>query len=503
MQKILSIPQIREADEHTIRLEPVTSLDLMERAAAACFIWIRERLEKRHRILLFCGTGNNGGDGLVIARLLTEAECKAEVFICPCSGSESPDFRANLLRCEELQIPVNYLESIQEVPEIQSEDIVIDALFGSGLNRDLTGLPAELVRYINSRAAIVISIDIPSGMRGDTASTGPLIRADYTLSFEVPKLAFFFPENEYFLGEWHIIPIGLLPQYIQDVPVSQYLIDESDIRSLLEPRKRFDHKGTFGHGLLIAGSHGKAGAAVLASRAALRSGAGLITAHTASSACTILQTAIPEAMISPDPSFEFVSELPDLSTYRAIACGPGIGTSEETARILKQLIQQSAVPIILDADALNILAANPTWLSFLPPNSILTPHLKEFERLAGKTSTWEERHETQRQFSIKYGLILILKGAFSCISFPDGSCYFNPTGNPGMATGGSGDVLTGILLGLLTRGYSPAKTCLTGVYLHGLAGDLAAGNMGMESLIAGDIIDHLPKAFEHLTRDIA
>ncbi len=496
MQKVLSIPQIREADALTIQLEPVSSVDLMERAATQCYNWIQDRLKPDVRIKIFCGTGNNGGDGLVIARLLAEASFPVSVYIVHCMSSTSPDFLTNLQRLKEQDIAeIINIETEKEIQDIDPEDILIDALFGSGLTRALDGLAATQVEIMNKSGAVIISIDIPSGLSGDAPVSGPVIHADYTLGFEVPKLAFFFPENEQYLGEWHILPIGLLPQYLLDVGCQDYLLETDDLCRLMKPRRKFDHKGSYGHGLLIAGSYGKMGASILASEAALRSGAGLITTHIPSLGNAIIQSSVPESMVSIDPSPTHFSMLPDLKPYNAIACGPGIGTQDVTAASLKLLIQNAGMPLILDADALNILSENPTWLSFLPENTILTPHLKEFERLAGKSADWKERHEKQRAFSLKYGVYIVLKGAFSCISFPDGSCYFNPNGNPGMATGGSGDVLTGILLGLRTRGYSNATSCLLGTYLHGLAGDMAAQKKGMESLIAGDIIENLADSF--------
>jgi NAD(P)H-hydrate epimerase len=237
------------------------------------------------------------------------------------------------------------------------------------------------------------------------------------------------------------------------------------------------------------------GAAVLAAKACLRSGPGLVTAHIPRSGNTILQTAVPEAMLFLDADEDIFSGIPDLSGYSSIAIGPGIGQADATRRALKHLIQNSNLPLIFDADALNILGESKTWISFIPKGSIFTPHPKEFERLVGKSSDDFERNKIQREFSIKHGVYVVLKGAHTAITTPDGNCYFNTTGNPGMATGGSGDVLTGILAGIKAQGYSSLETCLLGVYIHGLAGDFAAEERGHEALIAGDIIQHLGNAF--------
>lgn len=500
MQKILSIQAIRQADEITILQEPVASVDLMERAASKCFDWLKSRLDKDRCIKIFCGQGNNGGDGLAIGRMLADSSFNVELYLIIHSEHSSPDYQVNLQRSREQALIKEYIiDNEHDIPIIEPDCLLIDALFGSGLTKDVEGLPAKLVQAMNSSGAVIISIDVPSGLRGDEPSSGQIVKADYTLSFQVPKLAFFFPENDLYIGEWHVLPIGLSARFIEDVPSKDFLIDADDLRPLLKTRHKYEHKGSFGHGLLISGGFGKMGASILASRAALRSGAGLVTAHIPSLGNTIIQTAVPEAMTSNDPSPAHFSMVPALGKFNAIACGPGIGTHDETATALKLLIQNTTVPLILDADALNILSENQTWLGFLPSNSILTPHVKEFERITGKCTDSFERHEKQREFSKKYGVYVVLKGAYTCISFPNGDCYFNPVGNPGMATGGSGDVLTGILLGLMARGYTSSSSCLLGTYLHGYAGDIAAQRKGMESMIAGDIIDCLPGSFQSLT----
>ena len=304
------------------------------------------------------------------------------------------------------------------------------------------------------------------------------------------------PENDRFVGRWHVLDIGLHHDYLNSVEVNNFYITKNDIRGLILPRKKFSHKGTFGHGLLIAGSYGKTGAAILAAKAALRSGLGLLHVHIPKSSYEIMQTAIPEAMLSIDRYDNYFSEVPDLSLYNAIGIGPGIGKQHQSQMALKLLIQEFQHPIVFDADALNILSENKTWLSFLPPNSILTPHPKEFERLTEKWSNDFEKIEIQRNFAKKYNVIVVLKGAHTSICLPSGKCYFNSTGNPGMATAGSGDVLTGIITGILTQRYSPEKAAVLGVYLHGLAGDFAKKQNGENALIAGDIIDNIAAAFK-------
>jgi hydroxyethylthiazole kinase-like uncharacterized protein yjeF len=376
-----------------------------------------------------------------------------------------------------------------------------DTLFGSGLSKPLQGFEAKLVKHLNHQNALKIAIDIPSGLFADKSSeskNAERFKADYTLSFQFPKLAFFMSENDAFVGDWQVLDIGLSQEYIQKTDTDYFILESISAMELIRPRDKFSHKGSYGHGLLIAGSMGKMGAAVLAGKAALRSGAGLITVHHPKSGLSIIPTSVPELMTSIDESETVFSKSPNLSNYSAIAIGPGLGTAKASQSAFKFLIQESKVPLVIDADALNILAENKTWLSFLPKNSILTPHLKEFERLAGKMENDFERLDKQIAFAKKYQVYVLLKGAHSSIACPDGKVFFNSTGNPGMATGGSGDVLTGILLGLKAQNYTSLHASILGVFLHGLAGDFAAENKGQASLIAGDIVDSIPEAFMSL-----
>jgi NAD(P)H-hydrate epimerase len=396
------------------------------------------------------------------------------------------------------------IEDIHEgdtLPELSGKDIVIDAMFGSGLSKPVTGLAAGVIRNINSSPSVVVAIDIPSGLFSDSHSdekAGAILKADYTLSFQFPKLAFMFAGNDQYVGEWEVLPIGLHKDFIKNTIVKDHLVTQADMASQKLPRPKFSHKGTYGHALLIAGSYGKMGAAVLASEACLRSGVGLLHTHIPRLGYSIIQTAVPEAMVTIDPHDEHLTSLPDLAPYTAIGIGPAIGFAPQTKNSLKLLIQTTPVPLLFDADAITILGENKTWLSFVPKNSIFTPHPKEFERITEKAHDDFHRNRLQREFCIKYGVYVVLKGAHTCICGPDGVCYFNSSGNPGMATGGSGDVLTGLILGLAAQKYTPLPACLLGTYIHGLAGDLAARKNGMEALIAGDIIDYIGRAFKKL-----
>jgi ADP-dependent NAD(P)H-hydrate dehydratase / NAD(P)H-hydrate epimerase len=501
MLKIFSPKQVRKADAFTIQNEPISSIDLMERAANSCVEWMKNFRDLSNKnILVFCGPGNNGGDGLAISRMLHGQNIKVTAFIPEESAKLSEDFSVNLGRAKENRVDLQNYSSFN--PEQVTENtLIVDALFGSGLSKPLEGNYKELAATINKSTCITIAIDIPSGLFADTPaepSKNTVVKADYTLSFQFPKLAFLFPENEYLVSDWHILPIGLHPDFINSEPCKNHLVEYADAKAILKPRSRFSHKGTFGHALLIGGSKGKIGATVLMGKSCLCSGAGLVTVHLPGCGYAAIQTAVPEVMASVDEDENECTQLPRLDPFSALAAGPGLGTGKNTINMLKHLIQESRVPLLLDADAINILSDNPTWLAFLPKGTVLTPHPGEFGRLAGKTSNSFDRLDILRAFCIKYSLNVVLKGAYTVVCSPLGNCYFNPTGNPGMATGGSGDALSGLISGLLAQGYTSTEACILGVYIHGSAGDLAAEETGYEALVAGDIINHFGKAFQEL-----
>ena len=492
--KIPNIQAARAADAYTIENESISSVDLMERAVTQIYFWLMKKLKtKEVSIKIFCGMGNNGGDGLVLARLLATNDIFAQVYIVHVSEHFSHDCEVNYLRLKDIpEVSIFDIYAKDDFPKISDDEIIIDALFGSGLSRPLEGLAAELVNHLNDNQAVRIAIDIASGLNGDAINNGGvLFRPDYTLSMQFPKMAFLYPENEPFVGKWEVLDIKIHPDYIENLETANFYTTADVIKPLLHQRGKHSHKGTYGHALLIAGSTGKTGAALLASEACMRSGVGLLTTHLPKSAMLPLQVYLPEAMISPDKSDDYFSQLPDLQPFNAIGVGPGLGKAEETVNALKHLIQEAKVPMVLDADALNIISENKTWLAFLPERTIITPHPKEFERLFGKTDNSQQRFELQREMSVKHKIIIVLKGANTSITFPNGSCFFNSTGNPGMATAGSGDVLTGIILSLLAQRYTPEEAAIIGVFMHGRAGDKAAEKLGMESMIAGDIIKSL------------
>jgi len=386
-------------------------------------------------------------------------------------------------------------------PPIKRDDIIIDGIFGYGLNKPLSGIFATAVQFINMTGAEVYAIDLPSGLLVEDNALNKadtIVRATQTFSFQMPKLSFFFSENEQYVGKWSLLDIRLHPKIIKELPTSYYYTEPQIISDILKQRSRFAHKGEFGHALLIAGSKGKIGAAVLAAEACLRSGTGMLTCHIPTCGNDILQTSVPEAMTHPDRQPDCITELPETASFNSVGIGPGIGCRDETAQVVRNLIESQHKPVILDADALNIIADNPSLLESIPARSILTPHPKEFDRLAGKSETSFQRMQKAMELAEKINCYIILKGAFTAVITPGQTCFFNSTGNPGMATAGSGDVLTGILLGLMAQRYTSFETAILGVYLHGLAGDLAAEMESEESMIAGDIIRQLGQAYKKL-----
>jgi NAD(P)H-hydrate epimerase len=498
--KVLTSEQVLKADAVTITREPVSSIGLMERAATACCNYLEQHLPAGVPVSFVCGKGNNGGDGLAIARLLWKKGKSITVWITEDTGKSSEDFTINLRRLqEETGVPVQ-LQAEHSNPGFPENGCIVEAIFGTGLNREPEGKAAEMIRAINASTSRVIAIDIPAGLYSDKATpmTNTIIRANTTLVFQVPRPCFLYAEYEPFIGDFQILDIKLDPEFIADAPAFGFIPTQDVISSLLPYRPRFGHKGTFGHALLLAGSKGKTGAAMLAAGAALRSGAALVTVR-CPQCCTLpLQTAVPEAMCIEDGGENHLEEPVKSGPFSAIGIGPGIGTARETGNVLKRAIQDFDIPLVLDADALNLLSENPTWLNFLPAGSILTPHPGEFARLCGKVSDPFTRTQQQLDFAKRYNVYLVLKGKFTAIACPDGQLFFNPTGNHGMAKGGAGDMLTGLLTGLLAQGLAPMKTALLGVYVHGLAGDLCLNEISAYGMKTGDLIDYLPSAWRLL-----
>lgn len=503
MIKIFPTSQIKQFDAYTIEHEPIDSVDLMERAALALTEAIVNRFpDTETAFVVFAGPGNNGGDALAVARLLAGRGYRSRVYLFNPKDVLSPDCETNRDRLQAVDgVELHEVVNRFEPPRLTAETVVIDGLFGSGLSRPLTGGYAAMVKYINASPATVVAIDVPSGLMGEDNSfnvADTIVRASLTLSLQLPKLAFLFAENESYVGEWQLLDIGLNKQIMEETETDYALLEVPDVATLLKPRKRFSHKGTFGRAMLIAGSQGMAGASVLAARACLRSGVGLLTVHLPFCNNLIVQTSVPEAMTEIDYHDTCFTETADVDGYQAVAIGPGLGKAEETEKALLQQIDETNVPMVIDADALNLLARHNDYLYRLPKGSILTPHPKELERLIGGCKNSFERLKCVRDLARDASLYIVLKGAYSAIVAPDGKVTFNTTGNPGMATGGSGDVLTGILLALLAQGYNSEEAVQIGVCVHGLAGDLAANEQGQIGMTSGDLITYLPRAWQAL-----
>ena len=478
----------------------ISSDELMERAAMRIFEWIHHRLQGAPvKISLFCGIGNNGGDGLALSRHLWEHGYHIEVFIVNYSEYRSEDFLTNLARLKDRKIWPQYLEEGSPFPDLQGVEMVIDAIFGIGLNRPPAPWVSNLIKAINNSGTFVLSVDIPSGMFMDQAFSPKhaVIHATYALSFQTPKLPFFLPESGKYIDQWAVLDIGLDQEFIKNTEATYFFTELEEIRSRLKVRERFSHKGNYGHALIAGGSYGKIGAVILASRAAFHTGCGLLTVHLPKCGYIPLQTAVPEAMVQTDSSENQITAIDLDWNPDAIGIGIGLGNTAITTQALKLFLEKNKQPVVLDADALNILSENREMLDSLPADSILTPHPGELARLIGPWENDFEKLEKAKDFTDRYACVLIIKGAYTLV-LHKGKGYFNPSGNPGMATAGSGDVLTGIITSLLAQKYDAFTAARLGVFLHGLAGDIGADNLGVESLTASGITQHLAAAFAYL-----
>lgn len=453
--KILSCTQQREADAYTIEHNSILSINLMEKAAGLITDAICKRWDKSHRMVVFAGPGNNGGDAVAVARMLHLKNYQVQVILFNITGVLSDDCLTNVKRLQECGF-TNYTEvsSQFDPPKLISNDVVIDGLFGAGINKPLSGGFAAVVQYINASQAKVVSIDMPSGLMGEDNSRNirqNIIKADLTLTIHMPKLSFLFAENEDITGEWEVLDIGINREYENNAESNYEITEMNDVKKMLRPRKKFAHKGSFGHGVLIAGSYGMGGAAVLAARSCMKCGIGLLTIHTPVCNHQLLQMSIPEAMTQDDIDERFFAEPIELDNYQALGIGPGLGQEDFTAQAIIDQISSSYIPTVIDADALNAFSSNRNYLNRIPKKSILTPHVKELERLVGRCSNTFERIQKAKDLASYLHCYIVLKGAWTVVITPEGKCYFNPTGNPGMATAGSGDVLTGILTSLLAQ----------------------------------------------------
>ncbi len=497
--KILSAAQLYEADQVTIKKGAMSSADLMERAATLCFQWIHNRLQGSSvQIRVFCGTGNNGGDGLVIARHLKQHGYNVSTHVVNCSNKRSKDFLTNYERLKEIGVWPDMITCKTELPDLNENDMIIDAIFGLGLTRPPEGVLKEVIQHINAANAYVLAVDVPSGMYAEKSieDRDAVVRAYHALTFQTPKLAFLVPENEEFLMTYSVIDIGLDAEFIFNTKAAAYTVEKYDVLPMYKPRNAFAHKGSFGHACIVGGSYGKIGAVALASRAALSIGSGLVTAYTPECGYDILQTSIPELMVATNGNKEVESIALEFEP-NVIGIGVGLGTAESTFTAFKKFLKQNKKPLVIDADAINLLAKDQKLLTLIPEGSVLTPHIKEFERLNGPSNDDFERLTAVRELAQKLNSIVIFKGRNTAIAFGD-TLFFNQTGNPGLATGGTGDVLTGLITGLMAQGYTAFEAAVFGVYLHGLSADVAMADLTYETFIASNCIDYLPEAFKEL-----
>ena len=500
LNKIFCTSQIRDIDKYTIEHEPISSLDLMERAAETWADIFENRVNGFTKVVVVAGNGNNGGDGYVIARLLRTVGWDVVVFRLMTDQEFSRDCEVNYKRWVKDGGEVKVMTCPEDF-QVESDTVIIDAIFGSGLNRKVTGLAAEIIKQMNTSQNTVAAVDIPSGLMGeDNTDNDPdaIVRADYTFTFQFPKVAFLLPENADYVGKWEVLDIGLSEEMIAKTETSWYFTTQENVRDILPVTGKFAHKGTNGKGLLIAGSYGMMGAAVLAARAALRSGIGLLYCHVPVKGGDIMQVSVPEAILDLDKSQTCFTGVKALDQYDAIAVGPALGQGPETAAALKGLLQDRKGVTILDADALNLMAEHRELLECLHEKCILTPHMKEFERLAGKSANDFDRLNKLSNFASRWRVYVILKGANSVIATPQGHFYFNMSGNPGMAKGGAGDVLTGVLLALAANGMDALQVARIGVFAHGLAADLLAAEYGYRGICSGMIAEAMGKAWKQL-----
>lgn len=500
--KIFSAQQIYQADKSTIEKQQISSDELMERAATQLFEWIHSRLRgTKVKIQLFCGIGNNGGDGMALARQLLEHGYSIKVYVVNYSDKRSKDFLLNLERLKERKLWPDFLNAESDLPEISPDDIVVDAIFGIGLNRAPDAWVGNLLQHINASRAFVLAVDIPSGLPSDRApwNASHVIQGSYVLSFQVPKLVFFLPGTGVYVNQWELLDIGLDQEFLQKTETDFELIGRPEVLPMYRPRLKFSHKGTYGHAVIIGGSYGKIGAVQLAGNACLTVGSGLVTAFIPKCGYDSLQTAAPEIMVLTGSREKNISGIEIPFESSAVGIGMGIGMDDDTVAAFGAFLKGMKKPMVIDADGLNILAKHPDILGDVPEFSVLTPHPKELERLVGKWQDDFEKLEKTKAFSLKHNVVVVIKGAHTITVYKEKG-YVNTTGNPGMATAGSGDVLTGMVTGLISQGYLPLQAAIFGVYLHGLAGDVCASQNGYEAVKASGIVDNIGSAYLELLR---
>lgn len=495
MRTLLNSAQMRSADQFTIANKPIASIDLMEKAARAfvqCFL--RDEFDTSKSVAIFCGKGNNGGDGLAIAHLLiANGYENLKIYIVNFSEKQSEDFSINLQRMEETRCKKTIINQVADLKNLKA-DIIIDAILGSGLNKPLAGEFEALAQAINKLNKKVYAVDVPTGFfaEGKLPKDYNGIKAYKTICFQRPKINFFFPESAMATDKYEVVDIDLDENFIQKQETDFYLLEARDIEKILQPRKLFSHKGTYGHALIIAGNSQTMGAALLSAMACLHTGAGLTTACIPQSGLTALNATLPEVMALPRDEY---TRIEDPKKYQAIAIGPGLGTEADHEKLLESLMIVNR-PLIIDADALNTLGERPDLRDKLAENTIITPHMKEFDRLFGDHDNWWDRVQTAKVQAKKQRIVIVLKNQYTFICLPTGKVLINPTGNPAMAQGGMGDVLTGMIAGFKAQGYSTENATILGCYIHGKAGDYLAEEQFV--VAASQLAGRIPKEIKTL-----
>ena len=496
--KIFSKQQIYKGDQLTAKKQGISSTELMERAGTQIFNWIHQRMQGAQvPIHVFCGIGNNGGDGLVLARQLINYGYNVHTYVVNCSDKRTQDFLVNYDRIKQTTKKwPEMLNCKADFPSIGSDDIIVDAVFGIGLNRPANDWVKGLFQHFRASKAFTLAIDLPSGLYPDAVpeDENGVVWADYTLSFQSPKLVFFLLDTSKYTVQWEVLDIGIDPEFLQNTETEVELIGKNELLPIYKPREKFSNKGTYGHGLLIGGSYGKIGAMILSSKAALAAGAGLVTSFIPKCGYIPLQSSFPEAMVITDVDEEKLTAIKFEIKPTAIGIGMGMGTDEKTHAAFHEFLKSNTAALVIDADGLNLLSHHKNDLKLLKPQTVLTPHPKELERLMGKWKDDFDKLKKAKAFSKKHECILVIKGAHTITVFGD-KLYINATGNPGLSTGGTGDVLTGIITGLICQGYEPLTATLFGVYLHGKSADIAVEDYGYQSLMASHVIEYLGQAY--------
>lgn len=499
--KIFTAEQIRNGDEYTIKNEPVSSVQLMERAAQSCVDWIFENCKNHRNFAVFCGKGNNGGDGFAIARMLHLKGFDVDVFTNT-KAKFSSDAGNNFRELKEFSgVSVKEFKEAKEY-RFDNRTVIIDALFGTGLSKNIEGEFEELIDFLNEKNNLKISIDVPSGLFADDVFTEntTIFKADYTLSFQFWKKTFLHPETGKYAGKVKVLDINISEDYIAETKTEDFVINEEIIKDIFRPRNEFSHKGTYGKVIIAGGSYGKIGAAVLSAKSALKSGAGLTFTLAPKCGYEILQTSNPEAMFI-DGGHDFIDHF-EADEKAVYGIGPGLGTNEETAKSFLNFLKNYSQPLILDADALNIISQDQKNLKIIPKNSIITPHPKEFERLFGTTENSFERVKLAKSKAKELGIYIVLKDHHTQVITPEGDVFYNITGNSGLAKGGSGDILTGIITSFLAQHYSEKEAAILGVWFHGRAAEFASEKHSKESVLPTNIIDEFGTVFKELNAKV-